>query len=207
MIWKQEKEKLEKFINDDYSYEEIGRIYGCTGTNIKKVAIRLGIELKQKRKINKSEHFNRGTRRAKYGVCEYCGKEFPLYENSGGKYCCHKCWASATKEKTIKEWETGESNGCDKRYRLSPTIKEYIIKERGCKCEKCGFSGFNPYTKKTILQIHHKDGDATNTNVENLEVLCPNCHAMTENFGSRNKNSKREYRKEEYRKQEGGMPS
>lgn len=29
---------------------------------------------------------------------------------------------------------------------------------------------------------------------ENLQVLCPNHHAMTEHFGSRNKNSTRRYR-------------
>ena len=44
------------------------------------------------------------------------------------------------------------------------------------------------------LQIHHIDGDATNNREENLQVLCPNHHAMTEHFGSRNKNSTRRYR-------------
>ena len=67
------------------------------------------------------------------------------------------------------------------------------------KCDVCGFSGINPYTNKTILQIHHKDGDATNTTEENLQVLCPNCHAMTENFGSRNKNCTRGYRRIKYK--------
>ena len=37
---------------DKLSYEEIGRRYGCSGTNIKNVARRLGIELPVKRKIN-----------------------------------------------------------------------------------------------------------------------------------------------------------
>ena len=46
----------------------------------------------------------------------------------------------------------------------------------------------------SILQIHHIDGDATNNKEQNLQVLCPNHHAMTEHFGSRNKNSTRKYR-------------
>ena len=33
-----------------------------------------------------------------------------------------------------------------------------------------------------------------NNSEENLQLLCPNCHAMTENFGSRNKKSTRTYR-------------
>ena len=56
----------------------------------------------------------------------------------------------------------------------------------------------NPYTHKTILQIHHKDGDCTNNKPNNLMVLCPNCHAMTENFGSRNKNATRKDNRKRY---------
>ena len=44
--WENEKENLEKLIlEDNLSYEEIGRKYNCSGSNIKKVAIRLDIEL------------------------------------------------------------------------------------------------------------------------------------------------------------------
>ena len=85
MKWKDEKENLENLIKQGKSYEEIGRKYGCTGANIKKVAGRLGIELKPKRKINERETFNRGT--AKKGICQYCGKEFVLYESHSGRFC------------------------------------------------------------------------------------------------------------------------
>lgn len=40
------KEELEQLIfEDELSYEEIGRRYGCTGANIKKQAKKLGLEL------------------------------------------------------------------------------------------------------------------------------------------------------------------
>ena len=35
-----------------------------------------------------------------------------------------------------------------------------------------------------------------NNKEENLQLLCPNCHSLTENFGSSNKNSSRIYRKQ-----------
>lgn len=200
MEWKGKKDELQGKIESGKSYEEIGREYGCSGANIKKVALRLGIILKQRRKINENETFNRGNR--KTGICEYCGKEYYLYEEHRGHYCSHECYIKAKKENLIKNWKEGRHNGCDKRYKLTPTVRSYIIESRGSCCEKCGFSGTNPYTGKSILQIHHKDGNASNTSENNLEVLCPNCHAMTENFGSRNKSSVREYRKEEYRKNE-----
>ena len=55
------------------------------------------------------------------------------------------------------------------------------------KCEECGFEGYNKTTNNTILQIHHIDGDCENNKPENLQVLCPNCHAMTENYMALNK--------------------
>ena len=60
--WQKEKEKeqLEQWILvDKLSYEEIGRRYGCSGSNIKKVATKLEINLPQRRVVNPSETFQR----------------------------------------------------------------------------------------------------------------------------------------------------
>ena len=79
---------------------------------------------------------------------------------------------------------------------LSAHIRRYLLEKTNYTCEipGCGCNFINPYTNLSILQIHHIDGDATNNREENLQVLCPNHHAMTEHFGSRNKNSTRRYR-------------
>ena len=89
--WESEKENLEKLINDGISYEEIGRRYGCSGANIKKTAIRLGIELKPRRTINENETFGRGIIKVPTAICLNCGKEFHKYAGSTGKYCSNKC--------------------------------------------------------------------------------------------------------------------
>lgn len=69
--WFEEKENLEHLILiDKLSYEEIGRRYGCTGSNIKKVAKRIGINLPQKRRVNECETFNRSK---KTHICLNCG--------------------------------------------------------------------------------------------------------------------------------------
>ena len=196
MRWKDKKVELEKYIQEGKSYEEIGRMYGCSGANIKKVAKRLGIELHQRRKINECETFNKGT--AKTGICERCGKEYILYKGHRGHFCSHECYSEYKKEQKIEDWLNGVSNGCDVRYKLTNSIKEYVLNSKGNKCERCGFSAVNPYTGKSILQIHHIDGDASNTTPENLQVLCPNCHALTENFMSKNNKSARTYRREDY---------
>lgn len=194
MKWVNEKENLEKLIHLGTSYEEIGRMYGCSGSNIKKVAKKLKIEIETRRKINPKETFNKGT--GKTGICEYCGKEYYIYKSHRGHYCSKECAVLGEKSKIINDWKNGRIDGYSPaNLKINKTIREYILKERGMKCEVCGFSGVNPYTGRTILQIHHKNGDATDTREENLQVLCPNCHAMTENFGSRNKGCTRKYRR------------
>lgn len=76
---------------------------------------------------------------------------------------------------------------------LKAAIKQWLLDRAGNKCECCGWAQINKHTQKIPLQIHHKDGCADNNRPENLQVLCPNCHSLTENFGRRNV-SKRIYR-------------
>lgn len=59
---------------------------------------------------------------------------------------------------------------------LENNLKEY-------KCEKCGISEWNGMPIK--LQVHHVDGNHMNNEINNLEILCPNCHSQTDNFCGR----------------------
>lgn len=64
-------------------------------------------------------------------------------------------------------------------YKLKKLLFKYKLKEN--KCEECGISEWN---KKPIeCQLHHKDGNKFNNKLENLKILCPNCHSQTETFG------------------------
>lgn len=59
-----------------------------------------------------------------------------------------------------------------------------LVQLRGHKCENCGTETWldNPIP----LEIHHLDGDRLNNSLENLQLLCPNCHALTDNFKGKN---------------------
>lgn len=63
---------------------------------------------------------------------------------------------------------------------LSVKDKEQIIIDRGSKCEKCHLTHWKE--KIMRLEVHHTDGNLTNNDLGNLEVLCPNCHGMTDNW-------------------------
>lgn len=190
MKWKNEKENLEKLINQGIAYEEIGRKYGCTGSNIKKVAYRLGIELKSRRKINETETFNKGT--AKTAICKNCGEVFIVYKGSMGIFCSHDCQMEYRYKEYVQKWKNGEIDGSTNSFGISKAVKRYIFEKNNCCCEVCGQNYINPYTGKSVLQIHHIDGDCLNNKEENLQLLCPTHHAMTENFGSRNKNGNKD---------------
>lgn len=175
------KEELERLILvENQSYEEIGRMYGVSGNAVKKAAKKLGIELPIRRKISSTEHFNKINR-----YCVNCGK---LLVNSQKKYCSTKCQHEYKSKELINRWKNGEYDGTT-AFRTSAAIRNYMLKKSEYKCSKCGWGEVNPYTGLIPLQIHHINGDSTDNREENLQVLCSNCHSLTENFGSRNTNA------------------
>jgi hypothetical protein len=51
-------------------------------------------------------------------------------------------------------------------------------------CEECGLSEWRG--RPLTLQLHHRNGDGLDNRIENLMLLCANCHSQTENWGGRN---------------------
>ena len=107
-------------------------------------------------------------------TCAYCGKKFfktksSLGNSRSGQYfCCrnHKDLAqrvdSGEKFASIRpeHYGTAESNYRDKAFKNLPH-----------KCAVCGYD-----EDERILQVHHRDSNRDNNSLENLTILCPNCH-------------------------------
>lgn len=72
------------------------------------------------------------------------------------------------KNEQLKDWS---------QYAIAANFKPHLIKKKGHKCEDCGNVKWKD--KLIALEIHHLDGDRTNNKYENLQLLCPNCHAFT----------------------------
>ena len=74
----------------------------------------------------------------------------------------------------------------DKLY-SSHKLKKRLIREgiKQHKCEMCGITEWNG--KPTPIELDHIDGNRYNNTIENLRILCPNCHAQTDTYRGKNK--------------------
>lgn len=66
-------------------------------------------------------------------------------------------------------------------------LKKRLIAEKIIEyfCEGCGNDG-KWKNKKLVLQLEHKNGKSRDHRLENLCLLCPNCHSQTDTYSGRN---------------------
>ncbi len=62
--------------------------------------------------------------------------------------------------------------------KLKLRLFNHKLKEN--KCELCGISKW--LGKPITCELHHINGDWTDNRLDNLQILCPNCHSQTDNF-------------------------
>lgn len=104
--------------------------------------------------------------------CATCGKEIhkaPAIikrSKTGNVYCSRSC--SNSKNNTL--FKSGENHP---NYTTGKgSYRNRKLKESEAKCEECGFDNI------LALEVHHKDGDRKNNHIDNLELLCCNCHTI-----------------------------
>ena len=100
----------------------------------------------------------------------------------------------------------GQAWNKDRVYAPSRTTESYLTKDskaitshrlrirliddgfKLAQCEKCGNVEWQG--QPIALELDHIDGDHYNNEIENLQILCPNCHAQTDNYRSKNRKDK-----------------
>jgi len=70
-------------------------------------------------------------------------------------------------------------------------LKQRLLAEglKQHRCERCGIESW--LGEPLSMALHHVNGDGLDNRLENLVLLCPNCHAQTPNFSGRNRKVRR----------------
>lgn len=76
-------------------------------------------------------------------------------------------------------------------YNSTGSLKNRLLKENFIEYY-CNICKIDTWLDKPIsLQLDHINGIGNDNRIENLRLLCPNCHSQTETYGTKNKNRKR----------------
>lgn len=105
--------------------------------------------------------------------------------NSKEKFCSIQCQQDFSLEKSVSEGTAKPK-----------TLKRYLIKHYGNKCWVCKIEDWNK--KPIVMELEHIDGNSQNNNLENLALICPNCHSQTPTYKNRNKGNGRHSRRIRY---------
>ena len=64
-------------------------------------------------------------------------------------------------------------------------LKTRLMKE-GLKENRCEVCGITEWQGRALnMELHHLNGDGEDNRLENLQLLCGNCHSQTDNWGGR----------------------
>jgi hypothetical protein len=70
---------------------------------------------------------------------------------------------------------------------LSSRLKAYLLEQGTLKatCSDCGGESWRG--RPIPLELDHRNGDHRDNQLENLRLLCPNCHALTPTYRGKNR--------------------
>lgn len=214
-MWSKESvELILNLLSEGKSYKEVSEITGKTEGSIRNKAYKYGVKSSMfyKPKSVKSlcvecgnqfedllsrnrtfcsqscnAKFNnkkRGYKEKTKSNCINCDKEV-----TGKKYCGVICQKVYERNNVFEKIENGDTSLHEKNY------KNYLIYKYGEKCMKCDWCERHTITNKVPIQLEHIDGNSGNNCLDNLKLLCPNCHSLTPTYGALNKGNGRKNRK------------
>lgn len=129
----------------------------------------------------KKYNLKTNSRKAKDKICLFCKN---IISHRGTKYCSINCQMKFQQDEKIKNGNASER-----------TLKKFLLRS-GNICNSCGIENWN--NKPLVLDLEHKDGNSMNNDIDNLELLCPNCHSQTPSYKGKNKGKGRHFRMKRY---------
>ncbi len=115
--------------------------------------------------------------------CEICDNQLKSDQKI---YCSLECRNRSTELKIINSEHVG-----------SKTVKRYLCKIRGARCEICGNTKWMGDSIPLILD--HIDGNSDNSALENFRLVCGNCDMQLPTYKGKNAGNGRHYRRKRYK--------
>lgn len=119
--------------------------------------------------------------------CAGCGKRIKRHQY---KYCSLPCQRAHDFQTRAAQLEAGTYSP----YTCNRFIRRYLVHHLGEKCARCGWAERHPKTGRIPIEVEHIDGDWQNNRPDNLTLLCPNCHSLTDTFRALNRGRGRPHR-------------
>ena len=182
------KSEIIKCVNCDKEFKvlkcEERKFCSCSCSSVYNNKLRekkVKIEKVRKKRVRLFKEIN-------YGICVFCGTDIIKKDGrSKAKYCDQICLHNHQMMIRIQSEKAS-----------TRTLKLYLIKNYGEKCMECGWDKRNIVTDKVPVELEHVDGNSENNNLDNLKLLCPNCHSLTSTYKALNRGNGRHKRRERY---------
>jgi hypothetical protein len=114
--------------------------------------------------------------------CLHCSSQHITAPHLVKQYCSRDCFNQAKKSFTFTKLLDG-------KIKDRSTIKRHFLSEYGQRCQSCQLEEW--LGKPIPLEVDHIDGNAGNNDFNNIRLLCPNCHGLTDTWKGRNKGNGR----------------
>lgn len=210
----EEVTKATEMLTSGFTYQEISKVLERTERAVKLKLNKLGMK-SSLYALSPITSFS----------CQVCSTVISDYETSNRKFCSRSCSAKYNnalyvKRKSVKKEKSclhcnklfiSNNKYCSKNccymhkasikaetntFKTQNSLRRYVLEVQGHKCAECLLSIWNG--KPIPIELDHIDGNANNNSLDNLRLLCRNCHAQTPTYGAKNKGQGRFARMKRY---------
>jgi hypothetical protein len=112
--------------------------------------------------------------------CVSCGEPAAFGQR---KYCSFRC----QQDYQFRIRAIALENGSYRAYNCNGFIRKYLIRKLGECCFRCGWNERHPKTGRVPVEVENIDGNWKNNRPDNLTLLCPNCHSLTDTYRALNR--------------------